>query len=405
LNKKISLGITLGLMAITAAITFIITGNLSLEMFNSKIKSVSEKQEIYSKLSEIDTYIRAHCLDSIDETALIDGMISGYVEGLGDPYAEYITAEESARRAELQTGVSVSLGFDYKKSSGRYITITSVSPQSSAEEEGLMSGDIITAVNDIDVLAYEGGYDEAIKQFDCTVGTTVKLYVRRVGDDNRTNFIRYTVTAENSEKITVTGRLIDSAGYVRITDFTDKTESQLKAVLDELISSGALSLIFDVRGCSSTNISALEASLDHILGAGEIVKAYYADGTVETVVTCTEAEKITLPMAVLVTQTTSDCGELFAFALRDNAGAQCVGKTTAGHGYLRSSYKCSDGSVIIFSSAVLQTSGSADFDGEGLHPQYDVSLPDNFDLNNVSEEAQLMTDTQLIKALEITASE
>ena len=48
---KVSLGITIGLMAITAAVTFIITSNVTLDMFNNKIKSVSEKHEFYSKLS------------------------------------------------------------------------------------------------------------------------------------------------------------------------------------------------------------------------------------------------------------------------------------------------------------------------------------------------------------------
>ena len=65
---KISLGITIGLMAITAAVTFIITSNVTLEMFNEKIKSVSEKQEFYSKLSEIDTYSRTHYISDIDES-------------------------------------------------------------------------------------------------------------------------------------------------------------------------------------------------------------------------------------------------------------------------------------------------------------------------------------------------
>lgn len=405
MNKKIPLGITIGLMAITAAITFIVTSNLSLDLFNQKLKSVSEKQELYSKLSEIDTYIRAHCLGELDEAALIDGMVSGYINGLGDAYAEYITAEESARRAELETGVVVSLGFDYEKGSGGYISVTYVEPDSPADNEGIVAGDVITAVNNTDVIAYEGGYDEAVKQFDCDEGTVVKLYVRRTDEEYGTSFISYSVTAEKSERITVTGRLIGSVGYIRITSFNDKTESQLKQKLDELISAGALSLIFDVRGCTGTNMSALQASLDHILGAGDIVKAYYPDGTVEAVVTCTEAEKLSMPMSIIVNQTTADCGELFAFALRDNAGAQCVGKVTAGHGYLRSSYKCSDGSVIIFAAAVLQTAGSADFDGDGLHPQYDVTLPSDVDINNISYEAQLMTDTQLIKALEITAAE
>ncbi|MDE6592420.1 MAG: carboxyl-terminal protease, partial [Oscillospiraceae bacterium] len=77
--KKIPIGATVGLMAITAAVTFVITGNFTLERFNEKIRSTSEKQEFYSKLSEIDNYIRTHFIGEIDETALIDGMVNGYI--------------------------------------------------------------------------------------------------------------------------------------------------------------------------------------------------------------------------------------------------------------------------------------------------------------------------------------
>ena len=42
MSIKVSLGAAVGLMAITAAVTFIITSNVTLDRFNQKIKSVSE---------------------------------------------------------------------------------------------------------------------------------------------------------------------------------------------------------------------------------------------------------------------------------------------------------------------------------------------------------------------------
>ena len=71
MNKKISLGITIGLMALAAAVTFIITYNYSLNVFNSKVKSVSEKESIYIRLSEMDKYVRANYINDIDEDMLL----------------------------------------------------------------------------------------------------------------------------------------------------------------------------------------------------------------------------------------------------------------------------------------------------------------------------------------------
>ncbi|MGN1089512.1 MAG: S41 family peptidase, partial [Huintestinicola sp.] len=181
--KKVSVGITIGLMAITAAATFIITSNATLEMFNNKIKSVNEKQEFYSKLSEIDTYIRTHYVGDMDEGTLIEGMVGGYISGMGDSYAEYITAEEYQRRLNEQTGIVDGLGFTYAKENSGYIEITEVAPGSAADEAGLQAGDIITSVNNTDVIAFTGGYDEAVRLFSCSEGTRVKLTVKRTDED------------------------------------------------------------------------------------------------------------------------------------------------------------------------------------------------------------------------------
>jgi carboxyl-terminal processing protease len=121
-------------------------------------------------------------------------------------------------------------------------------------------------------------------------------------------------------------------------------------------------------------------------------------------VVCTESEEIKMPMSVIVNQNTSGTSELFAFALSENCSAHTVGKTTAGKGYLQTAYTCSDGSVVMLSTAVLRTSGSGDFNGTGLKPEFDVTLSSDIDLNTISDEAALLTDAQLIKALEVTVT-
>lgn len=401
--KKISLGVAIGFMAITAAITFVVTSNVTLDMFNEKIKSVNEKQEFYSKLSEIDTYIRSHYIDEIDENRLIEGMVAGYIEGIGDTYAEYITAEEYARRLAEETGVVDGLGFNYEKETSGYIRITEVTPNSSADEAGLQAGDIITAVNNTDVIAFTGGYDEAVSLFSCVEGTRVKLYVKRTQEDGSNDFISYDVISQRTEKISVTGQIINDIGYIRISAFTDKTEAQLSEKLDELISAGAGGLIFDLRGNSGGSMTNLQLCLDHILGAGTIVTAEFPNGSESAQVVCTEAEKIKMPMSVIVNRETSGTAELFAFALRDNAFAHTVGKSTAGHGYLQTVYTCSDGSVVLLSTAVLKTAESGDFNTVGLKPEFDVSLPEEADIIQLSGEDALLADSQLMKALEVTA--
>ena len=83
-------------MAIAAAATFIITMYYALNIFNSKVANVAEREELYSKLSEIDKVVRNNYLGDIDEEVLMDSVAEGYMDGLGDTYSIYMTQEVSS---------------------------------------------------------------------------------------------------------------------------------------------------------------------------------------------------------------------------------------------------------------------------------------------------------------------
>lgn len=157
-----------------------------------------------------------------------------------------------------------------------------------------------------------------------------------------------------------------------------------------------------MRGCSAGTITAAGDCLDHILGAGDVVSAVSKNGSREVLVTCTEAENLKMPMSVIINRSTEGAAEIFALALADSAKAHIIGKPTAGRGYLQSPYTCSDGSVVMLSTARLVTSSERNFNEVGIKPDFDVSLGEDVDFIHLSTEAALLTDSQLIKALEVT---
>lgn len=399
MNKKLSLGVTIGLMALTAAVTFIITYNYSLGVFNEKVKSVSEKEGFYTKLAELDKYVRANYFTDLNEEDLLDGIIKGYVSGLDDPYATYYSEEEYASLAAKETGIATGLGFNYECEQSGYIVITDVTENTSAADKGLVQGDVITAVNNTDVIAFEGGYDAAVKLFNCAEGTKVKLHIKRITSDGIAEFFSIDVISSTTEIVSVTSHMIDTRGYIKISAFNDKTPEQFKSQLDTILSQGATSLILDLRGNSSDRVSAMGDTVDYLLGAGQIVTAKHKDKS-EVIVETTEANQVKLPMVVLVDNNTASCGELFAFALRDNAGAQTVGMTTYGKGVMQVTNKLTDGSAVRISVAILQTEKSGDFNGVGMKPQFEVALPPDVTLSDLTAENH-DRDTQLQKAIEV----
>ncbi|MCH5193310.1 MAG: PDZ domain-containing protein [Oscillospiraceae bacterium] len=403
MNKKISLGITIGLMALAAAVTFIITYNYSLNVFNEKVKSVSEKESIYTQLSEMDKYVRANFFADIDEDMLINSLMSGYVNGLDDRFAQYYSPEEYAAQMQRQSGITVGPGFSWDKEESGYIRITEVTKGSSAESEGLMAGDIITAVNNTDVIAYEKGYDEAVSLFNCDEGTKIKLHIKRTNEDGISEFFTVDVVSEKMEIISVEGRLIENTAYIKITTFNEKTPDQFRSELKRLIGEGADTIIFDLRNNSGGITDSLQGALDCILGEKDVVTAYFKDST-EVLVHTTEAEQVKMPMAVIVNGNTASSAELFAFALRDEAGAQIVGTATYGKGVMQFTHKLTGGAAVKITVATLQTKNSGDYNGTGLKPNFEVALPAEVDLAAITEERQLTDDTQLIKAIEVVST-
>ncbi len=401
MNKKISLGIAIGLMALAAAVTFIITYNFSLNVFNSKVRNVSERESIYAKLSEMDSYVRANFFSEIDEDKLTDSIMSGYISGLDDRFAKYYSAEEYAQQTQKESGITVGFGFDWDREESGYIRITNIDAGSAADKVGLAVGDIITAVNDTDVIAYENGYDEAVSLFNCEEGTKIKLHIKRINGEGISEFFSVDIVAERTEIISVTGRIIeDNIAYVKISTFNEKTPDQFRSIMSRLIGEGAEAAVFDLRNNLGGITDSLEGTLDVLLGDGDIVTAYYKDSS-EVIVHTTEAEKIKIPMVVLVNGNTASCSELFAFALRDEANALIVGTSTYGKGVMQKTHKLSGGAAVKITVATLQTKNSGDYNGIGVKPDFEVALPAEVDLLTIPEDRQLTDDTQLIKAVEV----
>lgn len=401
MNKKISLGIAIGIAALVAAVTFVVTYNYAMNVFNRTVKSVTEKEESYTKLAEMDQYVRANYVGELDEAYLMNCIMEGYITGLGDEHAEYFSADEYAEILRSEEGVTVGLGVTCEKEPSGYMRITSVNPGSSADNMGLVVDDIITAVNNTDVIAFEGGYDEALSLLSCAEGTKVKLHIKRANIEGVSEFFSVDLISQKSEIISVSSVLMDKVGYVKVSAFNGKTPDQFRAAVNQMLEEGAQSLVFDVRENSEGVLTSLQSCLDCIIGDGDIVTAYFKNKE-EVVVKTTEAEKISMPMAVIINGNTSSAAELFALALRDEADAHIVGVTSKGNGVMQYTHKLSGGAAVKVSVATLRTSESGEFDGIGIKPDFEAAIPDG-EVLALDHNTFFGQDTQLTKALEVVS--
>lgn len=386
MNKKISLGLAISLMAIVSAVTFILTSFFSLQSFNEKVVDVNEKAKKYNSLQLLDSFIRDNYFGEINESELNDGILKGYVDGLGDPYSRYLSEDEYIDEQSDNAGEIIGLGLTLAEDKSGYIRIDEVLSDSPAAEVGIVAGDVIIHIDGADVT--ETGFDDAVDRLKGSEGTSVKLTIRRNGVDTDYDFTRRSI-----EVTTVYGNLVDGyLGYIRIEGFKENTSEQFIETLQRLVSNGAKAIIFDLRDNPGGLVTALEECLDPLLPEGKIAEADYRDGHSETLV-YSDSSEINLPMVVIVNGNTASAAELFAASLRDFGKAKLVGEQTYGKGVMQSTTEFENGGAVVLTVAEYRTVKSDCYDGVGIAPDHPIQNEDP------------SVDSQLEKAFEVADNE
>lgn len=391
MSRKISLGTAIAFALLFGAFVAVMTLLFFMNTQNANLRNLQSRANLYSKLEEIDKFIRDNYYGDISEGMLNDYMASGYMSGIGDQYAMYMTTEQYQRIMSSYDGQSANIGIEVKAEPSGYIQVVNVYPDSPAESNGVQVGDLIVKVDDLALSAET--YSQAVDAFRGDSGTTVNLTLRRSGEEQTVE-----ITRRKIEVPSVEYRVIENIGYIRIKEFNDNTPAQFMRALDNLQSKSVTAICFDVRDNPGGTLNAVTEILDRLLPAGDIVSATYKNGS--TVVLATsDANEISLPMAVLINAKSASSAELFAQALKDYNKAKTVGVTTYGKGMMQTIHKLSDGSAIEFTVARYNPPRSENFDGVGVKPDYEVKL-------NAEQEKQIFimdeySDPQLRKALEI----
>ncbi len=391
MNKKISLGVAISLVAIGCAITFVLTWAVSLNVYNSKIGTAEKYEGMYAKLREIDAAVRNNYIGTLNEDKIENSVIDGYVAGLDDRYASYMSSSSYYEIQQANEGVILGAGFEVEDDGSGYLKITSVYKGSSAELNGILAGDIITEIDGKNLLSMEKGTAE--ERLSGEVGTRIALKLLRDGEEISVNLIRQQLEIES-----VTGELLENnAAYIRITTFNAKTAEQFANQLNTLTEAGASTLIIDVRQNSGGLVSALKPILNRFIPAATVATAEYADGSRKSLLETDSDTKFSMPMAILVDGGTASAAELFAGALRDECGAVLVGTQTYGKALMQNTYEFSDGSALTISTAKVYLTRSGTWDETGLKPDYLAEQNVDISFENLTFES----DTQLQKAIEV----
>lgn len=366
MNKKISIGAAVSLMALTAAVAITITALFVMKSLNVSITDFAQRSAMFKKLSDVDATVRAKYVGSINNTNVTDDTINGYMVGLGDKYGAYLDAKDYKSISLSNSGQGLGIGVNAIKGADGYIKVISVILDSPAQKAGIKVNDEITAIGGEDVKA--AGYADSVNMLKGSEGTTVSFTVNRGGQTLPFSVVRQKYTLQS-----VQSNLIGNLGYVKIIEFDSNTDDQFSKQVDSLIKQGAKGLVFDVRNNPGGLLEAAAPMIDKLVPAGPIVRAKYKDGTMKTLYT-SDANQINLPMAVITNQNTASAAELFTAALKDYGKAKSVGVKTYGKGTMQEILDLNDGTALDLSVAYFYPPKSDNFEGKGVTPDIPVKL-------------------------------
>lgn len=416
MGKKISLGAAVAVAGITAAVTVSLTYVYAMNSFNEKVADVNERQAMYTKLSEIDQKARQDYVGEIDETQLTDGICAGYIAGLGDLQAQYLSAERYKTYQTGTAGKNTGVGIKTVMDEDGNMEVIQVMPNSPAEQSGIRKGDTIVSMDGREIVRIT--YGDALNRLDGTAGTTVTLGIYRAaqpaedaaqestadstpssGTEPQGEYLEIAVTRAEYTKQSITSSVINgNVGYIKISEFNDSSVEQFNSALSSLNKQKVVGLVIDLRNNSGGSVEAMASMLDTLLPAGNLVTTQDKNGQT-TVEYTSKSNEIALPISVIANETTFGAAEIFAADIQEFKKGLVVGQTTAGYGTKDEVIPLSDGSAITLSVANYLTPGGTVFNGVGIAADISATLTEEQMDLLARDELENANDAQLQAAI------
>ncbi|MBQ9991265.1 MAG: S41 family peptidase [Lachnospiraceae bacterium] len=340
------------------------------QIANGKEQSELLTDYTTAKIEVIEETIEKYYLSDTELSVLEDGLYSGMVDALGDPYSVYYSAAELTEIQQKTEGIYYGIGaYISKGATDDFCTISGVIKDTPAEEAGLRAGDIIYEVDG--VLAQGMGTTEIVALIKGEEGTIVTLTLIREGE---TDYLEVPVERRKIESPTVEWEMLENnIGYILITEFDDVTTDQFAEAMAECRGQGMQSLILDLRSNPGGNLSTVCEIARMLLPKGLIVYTEDKAGNREEY-SCDGDRVIDIPVVVLVNGYSASASEILAGAIQDYGVGTIMGTTTFGKGIVQRIISLSDGSAVKLTVSKYYTPAGNDIHEKGIVPDVEVEF-------------------------------
>lgn len=312
-------------------------------------KEVADMEKILAggdKLMQTIATIRNNYVDHIELDTLYEKAIPAILSEL-DPHSEYIPAKMFDSVNESLEGEFDGIGIVFNAMTDT-ITVLSVIPQGPSDKAGVRPGDRVMRIDNREVAGKGIKQDSMVKMMRGPRGSKVKLSVKRASLDD---LVDITITRAAIEVHSVTAAfMLDrdaGTGYIRLSQFSRTSYSEICNALERLKNEGMKSIIVDLRGNGGGFLDQVVKILNEFLDRGKLLVYTedrhgrrvneYSDGT---------GRYTDTNIAVLVDELSASSSEILAGAIQDNDRGLVIGRRTFGKGLVQAQLPFSDGSAM-----------------------------------------------------------
>lgn len=438
------------IIVLTALITSIATGVIMINNTSDNIKindkTISNDKDLQEFIKVYETLISKYYDSNIDKKGMLNAAEEAMTNFLGDKYTTYLNDKEYKEILDDLSGTYNGIGVEISR-----CNVLNVTASSPAEKAGILKGDVITAIDGVNISDYikeeiENNdnikltvirNDEALTYFikdfkisnielnSCNIKSELDLgaelgklmqndviaavnnksindIIKNLIKDNSKNIVNleinrdgkalnFSIKKEDLVNPSIVSKVIDntSIGYMYIKNFSQNLGTQVSNALKELEDKNITSLIIDVRDNVGGYLYSAEDVASLFIENGKTIYSLETSNSRYSYKDKTK-ERRTYNIIVLINGNSASASEVLAAALKDSYGALLVGTKSYGKGKVQQVVALDNGSSVKYTSAKWLTPAGICIDGIGLTPDYVVE----YDL-------EANYDNQLEKAIEI----
>lgn len=322
--------------------------------------------------------VRADYVEEVSDQKLVESAINGMLSSL-DPHSSYLDAK-SYREMQVQTrGEFGGLGIEVTMEAG-LVKVVSPIDDTPAHRAGIKPGDFISHIDGDQILGMT--LREAVERMRGKVGSDIRVTIRRAGREP----FDVTITRAVIKVRSVRSRTEGNVGYVRITNFSERTATGLKEAMDKFrdeLGDRWLGVVVDLRNNPGGLLDQAVAVSDAFLDKGEIVSTRGRDSDSTRRFNAQEGDLANgLPVVVLINGGSASASEIVAGALQDHRRAVLLGTRSFGKGSVQTIVPLGGRGAMRLTTARYYTPSGRSIQAKGIEPdilaeQAKIELLDN----------------------------